>query len=94
MSAEKIKLYNEWVQRVIHAGKDIAEYECPHCTYLLHALVPPMGDVYDSTVQCPNCDKLHFKVVNDDGDVAVDADPIDGIKKKLAKREVHHAEAE
>lgn len=94
MSVEKIKLYNEWVSRIIEAGDELAEYECPHCAYLVHTHVPEKGDIFDSTVQCPNCEKLHFKVVNADGVVTVDADAWDGIQRKLARREVHHAEAD
>lgn len=86
MSAEKLRLYNEWASRVHAAGVELAEYPCPHCDFLLHTHMPEGERVYDSLTSCPNCDLMHFKAVKSDGSVFVRFETDGRI------REVNHAE--
>ena len=63
------ELYENWLSLVRGAGKLLAEYPCPECGFVTHALIPPKGDVYDSTANCPSCLTTYFKVVDDQGSV-------------------------
>lgn len=67
----RLHKYNVWIARMRKAGAKLAVYACPTCHEKIEALVPPRGDQYDSLVECPYCEELHFKAVDANGHVNV-----------------------
>lgn len=62
--------YQAFIQRYKAAGKPLAAYNCPVCDFQIETPKPKPGDVYDSLTLCPECDRVHYKVVNSDGQVS------------------------
>lgn len=56
-------------------GAQLAAYTCPGCDRAIAALVPAPGDRYDTAVVCPDCARMHFRVVRDDGSMAAEPLP-------------------
>ncbi len=72
MSASQQELlarYNEHTARRKAHGETLANYKCPFCLGQIECSIPRHGQVYDSMVECPFCEKLHFKTVYSDGAV-------------------------
>lgn len=63
--------YLAHVARAKANGAALTSYLCHYCNEWIETLVPPKGDVWDSAVVCPYCNRLHFKVVDDAGHVTV-----------------------
>lgn len=59
--------YNEHTDRLKASGAKLTSYPCPACHGTIETIQPPGGQVYDSIVDCPHCEKMHFKVVFSDG---------------------------
>lgn len=58
--------YVRWLGRNITEGRELARYVCPHCATVLHAEIPAVGDASDSLSNCPVCDRLFFKIVDNE----------------------------
>lgn len=61
--------YTVYIARLKKSGAKLIAYPCPACREEIETLVPPKGRKYDSLVQCPHCEEMHFKVVGAGGRV-------------------------
>jgi predicted RNA-binding Zn-ribbon protein involved in translation (DUF1610 family) len=68
---ENFETYCRWLGRKITAGEMLVFHLCPHCKARLHVSAPACGDVSDSLANCPVCDGLFFRVVDNRSDDAV-----------------------
>lgn len=59
--------YEEHVKKWAQRGESFGKYECPYCQYSISALIPKPGTVFSSSVICPACEGLHFKIAKSDG---------------------------
>lgn len=74
---ELVARYRKHIERRMTRGERLASYQCPHCAGEIKCSIPPIGQVYDSLVECPHCNKLHGKIVHCSGNVETfgDIDP-------------------
>jgi DNA-directed RNA polymerase subunit RPC12/RpoP len=64
--------YSNWVKTVQALGVPMLAYHCPSCSESLEALQPPEGeDPWDSVIQCPYCERKHYRVARNNGEVDV-----------------------
>lgn len=56
--------YAQWLGRQMTEGRSLAAHNCTACNSQLFAMLPPVGDCSDSLANCPVCDALFFRVVN------------------------------
>lgn len=75
--------HNEHIARLKQNGVRLAEYACPSCGMTIEVIMPARGQVYDSMVECPHCEKMHFKIVDDSG--SVETHVLHPITKKLQR---------
>lgn len=73
--------YNECIARRKARGELLASYLCPGCFGEIECSIPKFGQVYDSIVECPHCEKMHFKVVHHDGLVETRMPPCKKIRQ-------------
>jgi len=68
--------YEEWLKRVIKAGRELRRYACPTCGGTNVSLKPEPGDTYTTMAECPECSGLHFRLARADGTVEVDGEGV------------------
>lgn len=66
---ELLARYRKHIERRMARGERLASYQCPHCAGEIKCSIPPIGQVYDSLVECPHCKNLHGKIVHCSGKV-------------------------
>lgn len=58
--------YTQWLGRCITEGRQLVSYRCPHCEATLNSGCPPVGDAWDSLANCPVCDGMFFKIIDNE----------------------------
>ncbi|MDF1691744.1 MAG: hypothetical protein P1U47_05200 [Zhongshania sp.] len=62
--------YSHWLRCVKANQVPLLDYTCPDCKQELQALRPPEGEEpWDSVIECPHCQGLHFRVAHSQGAV-------------------------
>ncbi|EOC0350210.1 hypothetical protein ACI0ZS_004386 [Cronobacter turicensis] len=63
--------YAQWLGRQMTQGREMANYACPECKSTLFSVIPAVGDCSDTLANCPVCDALYFRIVDNENGIPV-----------------------
>ncbi|ELY5938863.1 hypothetical protein SNN83_001947 [Cronobacter malonaticus] len=76
---KRYEQYAQWLGRQLTEGRELARHACPECKSTLFSMIPPVGDCSDTLTNCPVCDALYFRIVdNENGHPAVTVQTMPG----------------
>ncbi|ELY4521948.1 hypothetical protein SMZ79_000698 [Cronobacter turicensis] len=58
--------YAQWLGRQMTEGRELAHFACPECKSTLFSMIPPVGDCSDTLANCPVCDALYFRIIDNE----------------------------
>ncbi|NCH88191.1 hypothetical protein EHJ13_12195 [Cronobacter dublinensis] len=58
--------YAQWLGRQMTEGRELVRHACPACKATLFSMTPPIGDCSDTLANCPVCDALYFRIVDNE----------------------------
>ncbi|ELY3983942.1 hypothetical protein SMY34_002013 [Cronobacter muytjensii] len=58
--------YAQWLGRQMTEGRELVRHACPACKATLFSMIPPIGDCSDTLANCPVCDALYFRIVDNE----------------------------
>ncbi|ELY3536905.1 hypothetical protein SMX48_003374 [Cronobacter sakazakii] len=58
--------YAQWLGRQMTEGRELVRHACPECKATLFSMIPPVGDCSDTLANCPVCDALYFRIVDNE----------------------------